>query len=109
MQLVYEMGRTKDKRAVLCLEENVVTGAADGSGRMAGKLAFTLRHVGNGSANGLANIHNAGPANTTIVNIAGANATFHEPNVAEHLAHPEVGPDELRELVAAKQALLAKD
>ena len=30
MQLVYEMGRTKDTRAILCLEENVVTGAADG-------------------------------------------------------------------------------
>jgi acetolactate synthase-1/2/3 large subunit len=30
MQIVYEMGRTKDTHAVLCLEENVVTGAADG-------------------------------------------------------------------------------
>jgi len=84
MQLVYEMGRTKDTRAVLCLEENVVTGAADGYGRMAGKPAFTLLHVGSGLANGLANLHNAGRANTPIVNVVGANATYHQPNFAEH-------------------------
>jgi acetolactate synthase-1/2/3 large subunit len=84
MQLVYEMGRTKDTRAVLCLEENVVTGAADGYARMAGKPAFTLLHVGSGFANGIANLHNAGRANTMIVNIVGANATYHQPNFAEH-------------------------
>jgi acetolactate synthase-1/2/3 large subunit len=39
MRLVCEMGRTKDTRAVLCLEENVVTGAADGYARMAAKPA----------------------------------------------------------------------
>ena len=44
MQLVYEIGRTEGVRAVLCLEENVVTGAADGYARMAGKPAFTLLH-----------------------------------------------------------------
>jgi acetolactate synthase I/II/III large subunit len=84
MQLVYEMGRTKDTRAVLCLEENVVTGAADGYARMAGKPAFTLLHVGSGLANGLANLHNAGRANTPMVNVVGANATYHQPNFAEH-------------------------
>jgi acetolactate synthase-1/2/3 large subunit len=84
MQLVYEMGRTQDTRAILCLEENVVTGAADGYARMAGKPAFTLLHVGSGFANGLANLHNAGRANTTMVNIVGANATYHQPNFAEH-------------------------
>lgn len=52
MQLVVEIGLTKGVRAVLCLEENVVTGAADGYGRMAGKPAFTLLHVGTGFANG---------------------------------------------------------
>jgi len=41
-----------DTRAVLCLEENVVTGAADGYRRMAGKPAFRLLHVGSGFANG---------------------------------------------------------
>jgi acetolactate synthase-1/2/3 large subunit len=84
MQLVYEMGRTEHVRPVLCLQENVVTGAADGYGRMAGKPAFTLLHVGSGFANGIANLHNAGRANTTIVNVVGANATYHQPNFAEH-------------------------
>jgi acetolactate synthase I/II/III large subunit len=84
MQLVYEMGRTENVRPVLCLEENVVTGAADGYARMAGKPAFTLLHVGSGFANGIANLHNAGRANTPIVNVVGANATYHQPNFAEH-------------------------
>jgi acetolactate synthase I/II/III large subunit len=84
MQLVYEIGTTKGVRAVLCLQENTVTGAADGYARMAGKPAFTLLHVGSGFANGVANIHNAGRANTTMVNIVGANATYHQPNFAEH-------------------------
>ena len=48
MQLVYEMGRDENVRAVLCLEENVVTGAADGYACMTGKPAFTLLHVGSG-------------------------------------------------------------
>ena len=43
MQRVYEMGRTENVRAVRCLEENRVTGAADGYARMTGKPACTLR------------------------------------------------------------------
>jgi acetolactate synthase-1/2/3 large subunit len=84
MQLVYEMGLTEDVRPVLCLQENTVTGAADGYARMAGKPAFTLLHVGGGLANGIANLHNAGRANTPMVNVVGANATFHQPNFPEH-------------------------
>ncbi len=84
MQLVYEMGRSDTVRPVLCLQENVVTGAADGYARMAGKPAFTLLHVGSGFANGIANLHNAGRANTPIVNVVGANATYHQPNFPEH-------------------------
>ena len=84
MQLVYEIGLTKSVRAVLCLQENTVTGAADGYARMEGKPAFTLLHVGSGFANGIANLHNAGRANTTMVNIVGANATYHQPNFPEH-------------------------
>ncbi len=34
MQLVYEMGMSDAVRPVLCLQEDVVTGAADGYGRM---------------------------------------------------------------------------
>jgi thiamine pyrophosphate-dependent acetolactate synthase large subunit-like protein len=56
MQLVYEIGLTEDVRAVLCLQENTVTGAADGYARMAGKPAFTLLHVGSGFANGIASM-----------------------------------------------------
>ena len=84
MQLVYEIGRSEGVRPILCLQECTVTGAADGYGRMAGKPAFTLLHVGSGFANGIANIHNAGRANTTMVNIVGANATYHQPNFPEH-------------------------
>ena len=84
MQLVYEIGLTKDVRPVLCLQENTVTGAADGYARMAGKPAFTLLHVGAGFANGIANLQNAGRANTSLVNIVGANATYHQPNYPEH-------------------------
>ncbi|MDM0106554.1 acetolactate synthase large subunit [Variovorax sp. J22R24] len=84
MQLVYEIGLTPGVRAVLCLQENTVTGAADGYARMAGKPAFTLLHVGSGFANGMANLHNAGRANTPIVNIVGANASYHQPNYPEH-------------------------
>jgi acetolactate synthase I/II/III large subunit len=84
MQLVYEIGLTEGVRAVLCLQENTVTGAADGYARMARKPAFTLLHVGSGFANGIANLHNAGRANTTMVNIVGANATYHQHNFPEH-------------------------
>ena len=64
-------------RAVLCLFEGVVTGAADGYGRIAGKPAATLLHLGPGLANGLANLHNARRAATPIVNVVGEHATSH--------------------------------
>ena len=51
-------------RAVLGLFEGVCTGAADGYGRMSGKPALTLLHLGPGLANGLANLHNARRART---------------------------------------------
>jgi acetolactate synthase-1/2/3 large subunit len=84
MQLVYEMGRTTNTRAVLCLQESTVTGAADGYARMAGKPAFTLLHVGSGFGNSIGNLQNAGRANTAMVNVVGANATYHQPNYPEH-------------------------
>jgi acetolactate synthase I/II/III large subunit len=84
MQLVYEIGMTDNVRPVLCLQEDVVTGAADGFARMTGAPAFTLLHVGSGFANGIAMLHNAGRANTPIVNIIGANASYHQPNFPEH-------------------------
>jgi acetolactate synthase I/II/III large subunit len=84
MQLVYEIGMTDKVRPILCLQEDVVTGAADGYARMTGAPAFTLLHVGSGFANGIAMLHNAGRANTPIVNVVGANASFHQPNYPEH-------------------------
>jgi acetolactate synthase-1/2/3 large subunit len=55
----------------------VVTGAADGYGRIAGKPAATLLHLGPGLANGLANLHNARRAATPLVNVVGDHATYH--------------------------------
>ena len=58
MQLVAAIGQQEGMRAILGLFEGVVTGAADGYGRMADKPAATLLHLGPGLANGLANLHN---------------------------------------------------
>ena len=62
---------------MLCLFEGVATGAADGYGRIAGKPAATLLHLGPGLANGLANLHNARRAATPIVNVVGDHAIDH--------------------------------
>jgi acetolactate synthase-1/2/3 large subunit len=77
MHFVAALDRVPGMRAVLGLQENVVTGAADGYGRMQGKPAATLLHLGPGLANGLANLHNAKRAHTPIVNVIGDHATTH--------------------------------
>ena len=77
MHFVAALDRTPGLRAVLGLFEGVVTGAADGYGRMAEKPASTLLHLGPGLANGLANLHNAKRAATPVVNIVGDHATDH--------------------------------
>ena len=64
MHFVAALDKTPGMRAVLGLFEGVVTGAADGYGRMAGRPAATLLHLGPGLANGLANLHNARRAAT---------------------------------------------
>ena len=61
MHFVAALDRIPGMRCVLGLFEGVVTGAADGYARMAGKPAATLLHCGPGLANGLANLHNAPP------------------------------------------------
>ncbi|MGC7407064.1 thiamine pyrophosphate-binding protein, partial [Pandoraea pneumonica] len=66
-------------RCVLGLQENVVTGMADGYFRMARKPASTLLHCGPGLANGWANLHNARRANSAVLNIVGDQATYHRP------------------------------
>ena len=71
MHFVAALDRIAGMRCVLGLFEGVVTGAADGYGRMTDKPAATLLHCGPGLANGLANLHNARRANTPIVNLVG--------------------------------------
>jgi acetolactate synthase I/II/III large subunit len=64
-------------RPVLGLFEGVCTGAADGYGRMTGRPALTLLHLGPGLANGLANLHNARRARTPVLNLVGDHASWH--------------------------------
>ena len=80
MHFVAALDRIPGMRCVLGLAEGVVTGAADGYARMAGKPACTLLHCGPGLANGLANLHNARRAHSPIVNIVGDHATWHRPH-----------------------------
>ncbi|MGH8994839.1 MAG: thiamine pyrophosphate-binding protein, partial [Acidimicrobiales bacterium] len=78
MHFVASLDAVPEMRGVLALFEGVVTGAADGYGRMAEKPAATLLHLGPGLGNGLANLHNARRAGTPIVNIVGDHATYHK-------------------------------
>src|SRR5438094_8923796 len=77
IHIVAALDRVTEMRGVLGLFEGVVSGAADGYARMAGKPACTLLHLGPGLGNGLANLHNASRAQVPIVNIVGQHATYH--------------------------------
>lgn len=77
MQFVAAIDRVEGMRCILGLFEGVVSGAADGYGRMMDKPAATLLHLGPGLANALANFHNAKRARTPVVNIIGEHATYH--------------------------------
>lgn len=77
MQLVAALDKEPRIRAVLGLFEGVVTGAADGFGRMADAPALTLLHLGPGYANGIANLHNASRARVPVLNMIGDHATHH--------------------------------
>ena len=77
MHFVAALDRVPGMRCVLGLQENVVTGAADGYARMQDRPAATLLHCGPGLANGLANLHNARRALSPIVNLVGDQATHH--------------------------------
>jgi acetolactate synthase-1/2/3 large subunit len=80
IHIVAALDRVTEMRCALCLFEGVVTGAADGYARLAGKPACTLLHLGPGFANGLANLHNASRAHVPMVNIIGQHATYHLPH-----------------------------
>ncbi|WP_223274782.1 acetolactate synthase large subunit [Tateyamaria sp. syn59] len=77
MQFVDALDRTGCLRCVLGLFEGVVTGAADGYARMAGKPAVTLLHLAPGLSNAAANIHNARKARTPMINLVGDHALRH--------------------------------
>ena len=79
MHFVAALDQIPGMHCVLGLQENIVTGMADGYYRMAGKPACTILHCGPGLANGLANLHNARRAGSGIVNIVGDQATYHAP------------------------------
>jgi acetolactate synthase-1/2/3 large subunit len=121
MHFVHALDSVPEMRPVLCLFEGVVTGCADGYGRMVGRPACTLLHLGPGLANGLANLHNARRARVPIVNVVGEHATYHRQYDApltsdiEGFAKPvsgwvhvspnakAVGADGARAIVAAMQ------
>jgi len=77
MHFVAALDAVPRMRGVLCLFEGAATGAADGYGRMAGRPAATLLHLGPGLANGLANLHNARRAHTPLLAVVGDHATYH--------------------------------
>jgi acetolactate synthase-1/2/3 large subunit len=79
MHFVAALDRVPQMRGVLTLFEGVATGAADGFGRIAGRPAVALLHLGPGLANGIANLHNARRARTPLVTVVGEHATFHQP------------------------------
>jgi len=97
MQLVSAIGNNEGMRAILCLFEGVVSGAADGYARMSDKPALTLLHVGSGFSNSMANLHNARRAHTPVVNIVGDHATYHlqydSPLTSDVPAHANICSD----------------
>ena len=97
MHFVAALDAVPEMRGILGLFEGVVTGAADGYGRLSERPAATLLHLGPGLANGLANLHNARRAGSPVVNIVGDHATYHKQYDAplesdiESLARPMSG------------------
>lgn len=79
MHFVAALDQITGIRCVLGLQENVVTGMADGYYRIAERPAASLLHCGPGLANGLANLHNARRARSGIVNVVGDQASWHRP------------------------------
>ena len=79
MHFVAALDQVPGMKCVLGLQENVVTGMADGYYRIARKPACTLLHCAPGLANGMGNLHNARRARSGIVNIVGDQAIYHRP------------------------------
>ncbi|MDI6029286.1 acetolactate synthase large subunit [Corticibacterium sp. UT-5YL-CI-8] len=79
MHFVAALDRIPGIHCVLGLQENVVTGMADGYYRVTQRPAATLLHCGPGLANGFSNIHNARRGRSGMVNVVGDQATWHRP------------------------------
>jgi len=77
MHFVAALDRIPGIRCIPGLQENTVTGMADGYFRVLGRPAATLLHCGPGLANGIANLHNARRAESGVVNITGDHALAH--------------------------------
>jgi len=87
MHLVAAFDSVSETRGVLVLFEGVASGAADGWGRMSGKPAAALFHLGPGLSNGLAYLHDAMRAGTPLLAIVGDQATYHR------VLHPPLDSD----------------
>ena len=100
MHLVSAIGRSERVRAILCLFEGVVSGAADGYARMSDRPALTLLHLGSGFSNSMANQHNAMRARVPLVNMVGDHATYHlkydAPLTSDVPAHARIQSDWVR-------------
>lgn len=79
IHLVAALDRVQDMRAILGLHENIVSGAADGYGRMCDKPALALLHLGVGLANGLTGLHGARRATSPVVALVGEHPRAHLP------------------------------
>ena len=77
MHLVAALDRIPQLRGILCLQEAVCAGAADGYARMTGFPAAALLHLGPGLGNALSNLHNARKARSPVVALVGEHATTH--------------------------------
>lgn len=77
MHMVAALDRVDGMKSVLCLFEGVASGAADGYARMADKPACTLLHLGPGTGNAMANLHNARRGYAPVINIVGDHARDH--------------------------------
>jgi acetolactate synthase-1/2/3 large subunit len=80
MPLVAALDTAPEIRPVLGLFEGACTGAADGYARVSGRPALVLLHLAPGLANGLANLHNARRAGTSMVVVVGEHTTWHRPH-----------------------------
>ena len=76
MAIVDAMTRSGEIAVVPTLFEGVASGAADGYGRVAGKPASVLLHLGPGLSNAGANLHNARRCHSPVVNWVGEHAQW---------------------------------